>query len=203
MFTRKIIAALVIAGSLTASVAVADCPSLQELIAIQHQYAQLMSSKNFTLAQLVKFQQVLAEFRARYSACTKLPAPPIPNPGTLSRLETISDEYGRLAAEIAGGTASPAEMVGLAIDFAEWSVAYGPEPTMMQIMIELQIEWARLVEAYRAGKATLADIVAFQQKWSAFCCAFRALATPHASAAGSASAPLHSASWGEIKASFE
>ena len=55
----------------------------------------------------------------------------------------------------------------------------------------------------RARSLGLADIVAFQQKWSAFCCAFRALATPSASVAGIASAPIPSASWGQIKASFE
>jgi hypothetical protein len=198
----KTIAALVIAGSLIASVAAADCPSLQELVLIQQQYAQLMSSKNFTLSELVKFQQVLAEFRARFGSCE--PAPRIPSPGTLSRLETIHEVYERLSAEMAAGTASPAEMVELALDFADWTVAYNPQPTMMQIMIELQIEWARLVEAYRAGKATLADLVAFQQKWSAFCRAFRALApATTTSVAGSASAPLQSASWGEIKASYE
>jgi hypothetical protein len=204
MSAQKTIAALVIAGTLAASAAAADCPSLRDLIAIQQQYAQLMSGDQFTLVELVKFQQALAEFRAQYGTCSQKPAPRVPEPGTLARLATLQEVYARLAAEIAAGTASVAELAEFQRELAQWAAAYRPQPSMMQIMVEMQIEWARLVEAYKAGKATLADIVAFQQKWSAFYRAIVASAkVAKAPVAGSASTPLQSASWGHIKAAFE
>ena len=177
---------------------------VQDLIAVQGEYAQMLEdfeAGKASLRDLVEIQQKLSNASECYASATE----EIIEQSCAANLTEVQNRFAEVQADFEAGKATLLDLVEVQNELAAVSECYEVAsqlvPGCTQQLITMQEEYAALCEAFAAGEADLRDLVDFQTKMGEAMECFEPSESKE-SIAGSPTAAVDEVSWSQIKASF-